>query len=161
MYASGLRRRYEDNLSEDDRRGCVIAMVATAVVCVSAVLSWRELVYLARSDFIDAEVLRVYEVRGRGRGTFVDFQFVDPGTKQRRRHSHKVRLGYQPPPGPLRVEFVSGAGSFARIAGHTQRWSLWVFGGSLGVATIFVVRVSREANAPIRRKKRYIRDDFD
>lgn len=158
MYASGLRRRYEDNLSDDDRRGCVIAMVATAVVCVSAVLSWRELVYLARSDIIDADVLRVYEVRGRGRGTVVDFQFVDPGTNQRRRHSHKVRLGYQPPPGPLRVEFVSGASSFARIAGHTQRWSLWVFGGSLVVAAVFLVRVYREANEPVRRRPK--RPDF-
>ena len=151
MYASGLRRRHEDNLSDDDRRGCVIAMVATAIVCVSAILSWRELVYLTRSQFIDAELLRTYEVHGRGRGTIVDFEFTDPETKRRRRHSHKLRLGWRPPPGPLRVQFVSGATSYARIAGHTQRWSLWVFGGSLIAAGIFLGRVIREANEPLRR----------
>lgn len=161
MHLSGLRRRYDDNLSDDDRRGCVFAMAATALVCVSAFLSWRELVYLTRSRFVDATVLRIYETHGRGAGTVVDFEFTDPATGALRRHSHKLSLGWRQPPGPLRIEFVPGSDTYARVAGHTQRWSLWFFGGALLTAGIYLGRLIREANTPIQRKRRYNRDYLD
>lgn len=161
MYVSGLRRRYDDNLDDDDRRGCFVAMAAVALVCVSAFLSWRELVYLTRSRFIDATVLRVYDVRGRSAGTVIDFEFTDPATGALRRHSHKLSLGWRQPPGPLRVEFVPGSDTYARVAGHTQRWSLWVFGASLAAAGVYLGLLIREANTPIQRQRRYNRDQPD
>lgn len=158
MHLSGLRRRYDDRLSDDDRRGCLLALVVTGVVCLSTVLSWRELRYLWSGTTVAARVLRVYEVRGRGAGTVVDFEFADPTTAAVRRHSDRLALGWQPPPGPLLVEFVPGAASYARVAGYNHRWALWVLGASLLLAAGYIGLVVREAHRPVRRKRKFLRD---
>lgn len=161
MSLGSLRTRYDDRLDDDDRRGCGIALAIVVLVCVASFLAWREAYYMVRGRTTDAEVLRVYDVRGNDSATIVDYEFVDPATGARRRHSDHLPLGWQCPPGPLRVEFVPGAETYARVAGQTQRWSLWVLCGSLLAAGIYLGLLIREANTPIQRMRRYNRDQLD
>jgi len=154
----GLRRLHQNDDDDEHSRGCLLLIAAIVLVCVTAFLSWREIVYLCRGQTTDAAVLRVFDVEmRRSAHTTVQFEFTDPSTNTQRLHSDDMHLGWRPPDGPLRVEFVPGADAYARVAGYTQRWSLWVFGASVTAATAYIVMLAREANTPIRRQRRYNR----
>lgn len=155
FHLPGYSRIDNDNLDEDDRQGCFFLIIGAIVVSVSAFLAYREVIYLCFGRQTAATVERVFDVRGRHANTTVIFNFTDAGTEEQRRESDQLRLGWRPLPGPLPVEYVSGSASFVRVAGHRQRWSLWVFGASLTAAILYIGKLVREANRPIRRKRRY------
>jgi len=154
MYIRSFRRGSDRDVADDDQRGCLLVVAGSILLAVSAFLASREIVYLCCGRDAQATLLRLYDTRGRDPGTTVDFEFLDAGSGQQRRHSDQLRLGWRPPPGPLAIEYVPGWETFARVAGHTQQWSLWVFGAALTLAIVYIGLLIREAGAPIRRQRK-------
>lgn len=146
-------RSRSDDAGDDEQRGCLFIILGTLIVGVSAWMASREIVYLCCGKFADARVLRVYDSVSRDSRTTVDFEFADPETGNLRRHSYEMAAGWRPPTGPLKVEYVPGAETFARVAGSHQRWSLWIFGASLIAIIVYIGWLIREANSPICRKR--------
>lgn len=155
IHVSRYGRIGKDNASDEDQQGCLLLFFGTILVCVSAFLAYREIIYLCFGRVTDAAVERVFDVTGRNPQTTVIFNFTDAESGEQRRESDQLRLGWRPLPGPLPVEYVSGSETFVRVAGHRQQWSLWVFGASLTAAILYIGKLIREANRPIRRKPRY------
>jgi hypothetical protein len=155
MSIGWLRTRGDDEVEAEGFIGCVIALALAVFVCVSTLLAWREIMYFCFSRETDAALLGYHEPgRRTTERTLVSFEFTEPESGLVRRHSQMVPRGWPAPAGPLRVQFIPGADSYARVAGYTQRWALWMFGGSLLAAATFVARALREANSPIRRRRR-------
>jgi hypothetical protein len=154
-YFSGYGGSGKDPVAHDDQRGCFILIAGVLIVCVSAFLAHREIIYACFGRQAMAAVQRVFDVRGRTSSTTVIFEFTDAKTGKQRRESDQFRVGWRPPPGPLKVQYVPGSDIYVRVAGHTQQWSLWVFGASLAAAFVYIGMLIREANSPIRRSRRF------
>jgi hypothetical protein len=144
----------KDNVADDDRRGCFFLLAGVLIVCVSAFLAYREIVYLCFARQAEATVEKVFDTRGRNPATTVIFEFTEAETGKQRRESDQLQLGWRPPPGPLVVQYVPGWNLYVRVAGNTQQWSLWVFGASLAAAIVYIGLLVREANTPVRRRRR-------
>lgn len=154
IHVSRYGRIGKDNVAEEDQRGCFLLIVAVLVLCVSAFLAHREVVYFIFGEQTAAAVDRVFDVRGRNSNTTVIFEFTDSATGKERRESDQMRLGWRPPPGRLKIQYVPGSDTYARVAGHTQQWSLWVFGASLTAIIVYIGWLVREANTPMRTRRR-------
>jgi hypothetical protein len=109
IHVSRYGRIGKDNVADDDQRGCFLLLVAVLVLCVSAFLAHREVVYFIFGEQTAAAVDRVFDVRGRSANTTVIFEFTDVATGQQRRESDQMHLGWRPPPGRLKVQYVPGS----------------------------------------------------
>lgn len=154
IHVSRYGRIGKDNASDEDQHGCLLLFFGVIIVCASAFLSYREIVYLCFGRQAEATIERVFDVTGRNPATTVIFHFTDAKTGEQRRDSDQLRLGWRPLPGPLAVEYVPGWELYVRVAGHRQQWSLWVFGASLAAAIVYIGLLIRDAHRPIGRTRR-------
>jgi len=108
---------------------------AVTVFLVSAIISYREFVYVARGRDTEATVMKAYEMRRDQlfglipiKKLVVDYEYTDA---ENHRHTGSDEVGGDwslPPTGTVPVRYTQGS---SRLAGHHNWLGLGLFGASL------------------------------
>lgn len=148
---------------ENELQKAKFVLFFAIVFLISGYLAFTEARYMVFGTTVDASVLRVSRTESagrRGRQTpqlGVEYQFTD---KSGALVIEKDEVGVEtkiPDGGIIRVEYLAGVKNMSRIVGTSN--AAWPIGGfvvsCLGLV-FFVVKLAREANAPIKtsRKRR-------
>jgi hypothetical protein len=107
--------RRAEGEADEGQRGCLLLIVGAVVVGASAWMASREIVYLWRGQIVDATVVRTLDLQTERPHTIIDFDYADPQTKESRRSSTEMPLGWRAPGGRLKIECVPGSDTFARV----------------------------------------------
>ena len=149
----------EDN--ELEKAKFVLAFAG--VFLISTYFAWDAMRYKVFASTADARVVRTYEstdIGRRGRRTprlGVEYQFTDKSgatVTEKDEVSLDTAISSN---GAIRVEYLAGIRDSSRIAGtRSAALPILFFVGSLIGLAVFIVKLAREANAPIKtsRKRR-------
>ena len=150
-----------DDDKELEKAKYVLAFIG--VFLLSAYFAWDAIRYQVFASTADARVVRTYDTSEsgrRGRRTprlGVEYQFTDKSgasVTEKDEVSLDTAIGSS---GAIRVEYLAGIRDSSRISGtRSAALPILFFVGSLIGLAIFIVKLAREANAPIKtsRKRR-------
>jgi hypothetical protein len=145
---------------ESDMAKAKWVLIGAGLFFVSCFMVWSELMYLLKGKVATATLTEAYEVQQRGRFGSVrgsrielEYRFTEAdGTP--RAGSARVSTSWEPPPGPLQVEYTPGANGRSRFKGDVNWFWVLIFFGSLIALIVFILMMAREARELDRPKKR-------
>jgi hypothetical protein len=130
---------------------------AAGVFLISAFMSFDEFRYRIWGRTVEGHVSQAKEVEvsqgrgGRRRMLSVEYTFPDEGRAPLTERDLVPVEWKLPPDGTVPIQYIPGSSDSSRISGHTNAFWMVVFFASLGIMTLFIVKLAREANEPPRR----------
>jgi hypothetical protein len=109
-------------------------LIAAIAFLVSSYFSYRELKYAVWGATAEATVTRAAETtemgrRGRRRPMLVvEYTFSDGSTGQRSERD-RVPIDWPVPEGTVTVQYLPGVAGASRLAGHSNKFAVWMASG--------------------------------
>ena len=135
-------------------------LIAGVAFLVSGYFSYHEIKYMTWGKVADGIVTEARQTTSTGRRgrrihkLRVDYQFPDDtGAQHASYGSLAVDAPYQSG-SPIKIQYLRGAAEVSRINGEEQKWSLFVFFGSLIGMAYGIWQIAKLANDdPMERKR--------